>query len=164
MHLNLDILLCLQCPREPMWGYSRKTVCPKNLPRESGRVDVISNTWRRLLEEKHGWRQKYQVGKTTNEKHVTPPLYPKHSQCERVWPGESRSAFFQFEKQSSRLNNFRSMYFSSTCVTWTHCQSFSGILVICPQSVFPSAPLTSVTSITSGPRPLSHERQSIIAY
>lgn len=38
------------------------------------------------------------------------------------------------------------------------------ILVICPKGVFPSAPLASVTSITSSLGLVSHERQSIIAY
>ena len=52
------------------------------------------------------------------------------SKCKGVWPGESPAAFFNFEKQSSRPNNHGSMYFSSTCVTWSHCQSCSGIRVI----------------------------------
>lgn len=54
----------------------------------------------------------------------------------------------------------------STCIDAAHAHTvtFAGIRVICLQSVFPSAPFTSVTSFTSSPHLLSHERQSITAY
>lgn len=86
--------------------------------------------------------------------------------CAYLYLRDIRYSIKKIEYALSELIRIHMNYPQSTCTDRAYVRTieFSGICVICLQSVFPSIPFTSVTSFTSTPCLLSHERQSITEY